>query len=393
MAIKAVQIPAVLRNRPLVALSMGHFTVDMYVGILPMLYPLLIDRFTLDFKTVGLVSLAYTGGASLAQPLFGWLADRYGTRLIGLALVWTTMTFALLGFIPSFPALLGLALISGLGSAMYHPFGAVNAGAVIGEGQRNTAMSVYVTGGTIGVATGPLLGALVFPIFGLAGTAIIFIPSICLAIWLLFEMRSGDEMRARVQAAQRAEGTAPIPYAALAVIVLLMMTRAWPVVSVNAYIPTWYDTMGYSPAFYGALVTTFTLASAVGTLLIGALADRHGARVVIVGAAMLTLVAVLLIAAFPGPFAFAAAMLFGAAANSTNPLLLILAQRLMRGRAGMASGVILGLGFITGAIGVPITGALADNIGFQGAMAAQSVVIVASILFALLLPRERYQKV
>ena len=36
---------SVLRNRPLLTLMFGHFTVDMYVGLLPVLYPLLTDRF------------------------------------------------------------------------------------------------------------------------------------------------------------------------------------------------------------------------------------------------------------------------------------------------------------------------------------------------------------
>ena len=41
----------ILRNRPLLTLMLGHFTLDMYVGLLPVLYPLLIDRFALTFRT------------------------------------------------------------------------------------------------------------------------------------------------------------------------------------------------------------------------------------------------------------------------------------------------------------------------------------------------------
>src|SRR5512147_476296 len=107
---------AVFRNRPLITLMLGHLTVDTYIGLLPMLYPLLIDRFNLDFKTVGLVSLAYTGTASLAQPFFGWIADRYGTRFIGLALIWTAVLFATVGFASSFPMLLALTAAAGIGS-------------------------------------------------------------------------------------------------------------------------------------------------------------------------------------------------------------------------------------------------------------------------------------
>ncbi|MEA2656839.1 MAG: hypothetical protein QOI23_2204, partial [Chloroflexota bacterium] len=40
---------------------LGHLTVDSYVGVIPILYPLLIGRFQLSLATVGLVSLAYSG--------------------------------------------------------------------------------------------------------------------------------------------------------------------------------------------------------------------------------------------------------------------------------------------------------------------------------------------
>src|ERR687895_668358 len=89
---------SILRNRALTILMLGHFTVDMYAGLLPVLSPLLTDRFDLDLATLGLVSLAYSGVASVSQPLFGWLADRYGTRLTGLALLWTGLAFATIGF-------------------------------------------------------------------------------------------------------------------------------------------------------------------------------------------------------------------------------------------------------------------------------------------------------
>src|SRR6476620_1402141 len=116
---------------------LGHFTVDMYVGVIPMLYPLFRDKFDLSLETVGYVSLAYGGAASLSQPFFGVLADRRGTRLVGLALLWTATTFALLGFAPSFTWLVVIAAFSGLGSGLYHPLGALNARAVINEHERN----------------------------------------------------------------------------------------------------------------------------------------------------------------------------------------------------------------------------------------------------------------
>lgn len=378
---------AILRNRPLLTLMLGHFTLDMYVGLLPVLYPLLISRFALSFETVGLVSLAYSGMASVSQPFFGWIADRFGTRFIGAALIWTATTFATIGFAPTFPILIALAGVAGLGSGAYHPFGALSAKAVIPATQRNTAMSVYVTGGTLGVALGPLIGAVLFSTLGIHGTALMFLPGIGSAVWLLYELRGvlGQRApgRARVVAAHRA-----VPLLPLAAVLGVMMSRTWTVIGLEAFIPSWYKSLGYGPTFYGPLATTVVLASALGTIGSGTLADRYGRRAVIVGSLALTIPALLLFAQYTGPIAFLTGALVGLLAASTGPLMLVMAQELMAGRAGVASGLVLGLGFVTGAIGVPITGAAADAFGMPTAIRLQVVLVVATIALAWLLPSE-----
>jgi MFS transporter, FSR family, fosmidomycin resistance protein len=383
-------VTAALRNRGLVTLMLGHFTVDSYAGLLPVLYPLLIGRFHLDLGTVGLVSLAYTGMASVSQPLFGAVADRYGTRFTGAALLWTAVTFAAVGFAPSFPALVAIAALSGLGSGFFHPLGALTVRGLLPDRGGNTAMSVYVTGGTIGLACGPLIGVVVFGIFGARGTAAMLAPVVAIAAFLLTSMRRGA--RGSLAAGARRRQTAPsaIPWSRLATTVGVMMSRNWTVVTLQAFTPTWYHLLGYQPWFYGLLVTTLVLASAAGAVGCGGLADRHGRRAVILGTLLLSIPAVALYVGFPGPAGFAWAIMVGLLAASTAPLTLMLAQELMAGRAGLASGLVMGLAFVTGAIGIPITGAVADHLGLQAALALQVAVVVATIPLALLLPSEDF---
>lgn len=379
---------AILRNRALLTLMLSHFTVDMYVGLLPLLYPLLTAHFNLDLKTVGLVTLAYSGMASISQPLFGMLADRYGTRWIGLAPLWTTLLFATIGFAPSFPVLLMLAGAAGLGSGAFHPMGAIKASAVIPAAQRNMAMSVYVTGGTLGVALGPLLGAVIFTLFGTRGTAVLLVPGVALSLWLISVLGRSGRDHAPVRR-DRSTARRPVPVLPLIVVIGLMMSRNWTLISLEAFVPTWYKTLGYGPSFYGPLATTLILASAFGTIGCGSLADRYGRRAVMIGSLILSIPVLVVFALFPGPGAFVSGALVGLLAASTGPLMLVMAQQLLEGNAGMASGLVLGLGFITGAVGVPITGAIADAYGMQAALLVHVAVVAATILLALLLPTEK----
>ncbi|OLE02301.1 MAG: hypothetical protein AUG94_00695 [Actinobacteria bacterium 13_1_20CM_4_66_15] len=167
------------------------------------------------------------------------------------------------------------------------------------------------------------------------------------------------------------------------------MSRSWTVNVFQAFTPTWYRQLGYGPEFYGPLATTLVLASAVGTVGCGSLADRYGRRSVIIATLVLTVPAILLFTMFPGPWAFASAILIGFLAASTAPLLLLMAQQLMATRAGLASGLVMGLGFVTGAIGIPINGAIGDAIGLQNSLMTHVILVIATIGIAWFLPGEK----
>jgi len=376
-----------LRNGKLLTLMLGHFTVDSYVGVIPVLYPILIGRFYLSLATVGLVSLAYSGMAAISQPLFGLLADRFGTRFTGLALAWTAITFAVVGFVDSFPLLLALALASGLGSGAFHPLGALDVRGLLPTWRRSFGMSVYVTAGTIGVAAGPLIGILLFGAYGIHGTGLLVIPGLVTGGYLLWRMRAQPSAtRAAIRTATLS--SRGVPVLALAAVIGVMMSRSWTVNVFQAFTPTWYRQLGYGPEFYGPLATILVLASAAGTVGCGSLADRYGRRTVILATLVLSVPAILLYTMFPGPWAFGTAILIGILAASTAPLMLLMAQQLMASRAGLASGLVMGLGFVTGAVGVPINGAVADAIGLQKSLMTHVILVIATIGIAWFLPRE-----
>jgi FSR family fosmidomycin resistance protein-like MFS transporter len=248
-------------------------------------------------------------------------------------------------------------------------------------------MSVYVTAGTVGVAAGPLIGILLFAAFGVHGTGFLVLPGLATGGYLLWRMR-GRVVAAAAGARRSAVISHAVPVFALAAVIGVMMSRSWTVNVFQAFTPTWYRELGYGPAFYGPLATTLVLASAVGTVGCGSLADRYGRRTVILATLVLSVPAILLYTLYPGPWAFASAILIGFLAASTAPLMLLMAQQLMASRAGLASGLVMGLGFVTGAIGVPINGAIGDAIGLQKSLMSHVILVIATIALAWFLPRE-----
>ena len=97
---------------------------------------------------------------------------------------------------------------------------------------------------------------------------------------------------------------------------MVTMLRSWVSLSVLQMSPIWYAELGFSRAFYGPLAAVMIVAGAVGTLCGGGFADRIGQKRVVAGAIALTIPALLLYAAFPGPQGSFLAALF---ASSRTP--------------------------------------------------------------------------
>ncbi|HUG15288.1 MAG TPA: MFS transporter [Thermomicrobiales bacterium] len=366
---------------------MGHFTVDMFGGLMPVLYPLMATQFELDNKSVGFIALAYTGSSSLSQPLFGYLSDRFGSRYFAvMSMIWSATMVGLAGLSPNYGFLIFAATMAGLGSGAYHPQGASNAAAVAGDMQRNTAMSVYTVGGTSGYALGPLLGALVFAGFGSAGTLAVAPVGVIIAMMMLREFRARGLGLVKHEAAQRAEQV-HIDWRPLAPVMAIVMIRSWVFLSVVSFIPLWFRDQGYGSPFYSTLTALVIGGGALGTLAGGVLADRLGERAVIGSSLIVSLPFLIVFALFPGPLSLAVGPLFGFFADMSISVTLVIAQRLLPGRVGVASGVILGMGFVTGGIGVPVTGAIADSIGTGPAILVTSSLLAVAAAVAMLIPR------
>ena len=210
--------------------------------------------------------------------------------------------------------------------------------------------------------------------------------------------QAGAEDRARPKPDAR-EGMASAgtraAVAALALIVLFAMCRAWYQVSLTTYLPLWVA--GHDGARVGIAQVLFVLAGSLpaGAVLGGALSDRVGRWQVVLAAGVLLVPAnAALLTVGPGggpalllPLTAAIGCLIGA----TYPVAIIIAQEAWPRNIGLAGGLIMGLGWLPGGVGASAVGMMADNVGLARALATQAVPLAVGVLaigaYALLLAR------
>src|SRR5579871_3272764 len=65
----------------LVLLSCGHAVVDLYSSAIGALQPMLADKLHLSLTQAGILAGTFVFSNSVTQPLYGYLADRFHTRM------------------------------------------------------------------------------------------------------------------------------------------------------------------------------------------------------------------------------------------------------------------------------------------------------------------------
>lgn len=386
-----------LKNLPsivfLVALS--HFAVELSENFLPIIYPVLIPIMGLTYAQVGLLTLIGSTGSTLFQPIFGYLSDRWGaTRIMVISVLWTGVVMGLVGLTTNY-WLLAILIGGGmLGSSAFHPAGVAAISANISARRRGSTISIFSVFGSLGTAASPLLITTAIGAVGLPGTTILTPIGLVIGGFLFWKMWKlpGKKPAAApdIVADIRIESAAPAGNGskmALALVVLMVMCRSWFQGSVNTYLPQWLQLQGYSLASAGQIFSAVLVATSIGTVIGGTLSDRVG-RWQVVGTGLILLSpAMWVFLNTTGAAQIGTAMLIGALLGSSFPVTVAMAAETWPKGVGLASALVMGLGWMPGGIGASFTGYLADNTtltnGLTWLMVAPVVGVGFVIAFAL----------
>jgi FSR family fosmidomycin resistance protein-like MFS transporter len=379
----------------LLILSLGHLVIDIYQGALPAILPFIKEKLDLSYALTGLILIAANFTSSILQPAFGYFSDRKVMPILlpggllaaglGLSLIMLPSHFALV---------LLLVVISGLGVASYHPEGYKTAYFFTGD-RSATGMSFFSVGGNLGFSIGPILALSIIEYLGFSSFPLIIVPSVlCTAIILYYRSTIALPVVSHAEAMKKNQTRATVAsYVALGMVIFIVVMRSWTQMGLMTYIPFYYiNYLKGSPLFAGKLVSVFLVCGAAGTLIGAPFADRWGYRFFVRLSMLLstvTLPAFFLPAVQKSILIFFVLGLQGFFLISTFSVTIVMAQKLLPHRLGIASGLLVGFAIGTGGIGVTLLGIVADHYGVPAALQSIMIIPLAGFIMSLFLPDEK----
>jgi FSR family fosmidomycin resistance protein-like MFS transporter len=368
--------------RAVLAMTISHVVDDLYQGAVPAIIPFLISLRHYDYLAVAGITLAATFLSSVAQPVFGVLADRQRTTwLMPAGLVLAGGGIGLCGVVDNYAWTWSAVALSGLGVAAYHP----EASRVARASARGSArgMSWFAVGGNVGFALGPVVVTPALLGFGLSFTPILAAPAILSALALVVRRRGARPTGGGGTAPAGSDQWRPFAWLTAAVI-----CRSICFFGVSSFLAAYVTRNLGGSAVAGSTALTVLLAvGAAGTLLGGWLADRYGRLMPVRLGYTLTGPGLLGVLLSPSPpSAIASAALLGIGLYLPFSVHVTLGQEYLPNRVGTASGVTLGLAVSVGGIFSPALGALADRTSIATAMATLFVLPVVALSISTRLP-------
>jgi FSR family fosmidomycin resistance protein-like MFS transporter len=366
-------------------LSTGHAATDFAGGALPALLPFLHDKFQLSYTLAATLILASAISSSVIQPLFGLWSDRRGALWLlptGVALAGVGMAVA--ADAPSYWLIVLLVVVSGIGTAAYHPEGSKFAAYVSGE-RRATGMALFSIGGNLGYALGPVAATGLAVWLGLRGELLIALPCLLVAAALAALTPYLRGFAPGSTASRRDAGENRV--GAMGVLVGMIAFRSLAWFGLITFVPLWDVAQGHSKSYGGRELAIMLFAGGVGTLALGPIADRVGSRTVLIATQALVGPFVLVYIWSGGILGTAALALIAACVVGTFGVTMVMSQEYLPRSIGMASGLTIGLSIGLGGIAAVILGAVADNVSLRTAFYVIAAAPLAGLLLATGLPR------
>ncbi len=176
----------------------------------------------------------------------------------------------------------------------------------------------------------------------------------------------------------------------LAPLVGLIIVRAFAMVALTTYLPTYLTEEGANLWFAGVSLSVFEAAGVAGALLGGSVSDWLGRKRVLLISLLASAVFMFVFLGLKGWTRFPTLLVLGFTSLSLTPVVMALVQESVPQNRALANGIYMALNFIIRSGVVVLVGALGDLFGLRLAFTVSAATPLLGVPFIFLLPEKRH---
>jgi MFS family permease len=360
--------------------------------------PMIRDELALNYTQAGVVISAFSITSGISQLPAGWLADRFGARLmIAISVSGVAVAGLLVGLSHSYLALIAFLVLAALLGGGYHPAAANAISTIVSPERRGRALGLHLIGGSSAFWIVPLIAAPIAAAWSWHTPFIILtIPVVILGVVLYYLV--GRQQRITQQTLKATDENTvskitKIEWRILVPFLVMSITTGTLTGSVAAYYSLYL--VDHFSLLAPAAAALMAVTPAVGVLaapLGGYLSDRFGGTSVMIVASLLAGPLLFMMKFVPNVAFFVIVLLLIGGMNMT---------RMPTSESFLVSNIpphrrstMLGIYFFAGAemsgVLTPFVGRLIDTRGFDMVFTIASVsLITIAVVCSILLWRAR----
>lgn len=367
-----------------------HFMIHVYTELLPALLPTLRSELGVSLPQISLLVSIPLLVQVFANIPAGVASDRAGWAVLTASFLLNVAAAALIPASANFLMLLvGFCLLA-MASTLYHPPG-LKATSELDASRMNLAMGAHIAGGTLGIATGPIVLGIIMPMWGWRSSFYLWIPpTLAVAVFSYLYMRKNVRMTAADTVTGAGEGVRSLLTGSFLLVLLVGAFTESTFINFSTYITTYFtEVRGMSPSLASIIFGLGPLAGIAGAFGGGAAGDKYGPH----KAAMVFLAIILGLLSLipPSPWVMAAAMyvVCRALVASAMPLLnTMIASHSGAGNRSLAFSTYFVVLNIAGAVTTPVASLLMEVHG-ASMMFPFSIALLAPAIGLILLLKKR----